>query len=301
MDSEKFQELLPWLANNTLAPADRDAMIAFLAAHPEARGDVREIALAMVSVGGHPANDWLAETARDASFEHRTAVLNHLATCVDCAEVVALARVAHATPEMQRVATSAEPASSPAVPFTPRPSSRPLRNLPMVARALAVAAILLACIGLGRFWERLDAPPARVIIAEVPAPDAGTIAALRAVPISVAPSTLRGEGEDADLLLGPDRDAFMVEMQLPTTAADVAVLGSRLETQAGELVTALVPGPRSGRDGILVNVMIPAADLVADQHYVLVVEDVETGHVLDRYPLRAGTMPESDSPAAVSP
>ncbi len=293
MDSEQFQTLLPWLANNTLAPADREAMIAYLAAHPEARGEVRETAMAMATLGGHPRDEWLAETARDTPFEHRTAVLNHLTTCDECAEIVALARVAHLTPLADERAQVATPeAANDSFPV-------PSKKMPSAVRAVALAAMLLAGIGLGRFWTHLDAPPAQVIVAEVAAPDAGSIAALRALPVSVVPSTLRGEGEEADLLLGPDRDAFLVDVQIPKSAESVSALSARLETADGELVTALVPGPRF--DGHYINVAIPAADLVADRDYVLILEDAATGETIDRYDLRSGAAPASDAPAATSP
>lgn len=136
MTCNEVATLLPWLVNDTLAEGERAQVLAHLSTCEACRNELAETAFAFRVYGQHPGARALAAWVFDQpADEDLRWVREHVEQCEDCAEQVALLRQSKAFLDAD------------VVPLAPRPA-RP--SVPLW-RQLAVAASVLAVIGLGSF------------------------------------------------------------------------------------------------------------------------------------------------------
>lgn len=93
MNCENAMELLPWRANGSLSPAERQELDEHLAGCPACREELEQTRLAAEIYGAHPAADELYDLAAEALAPSRKDLIErHVASCSTCAEEVAMIR-----------------------------------------------------------------------------------------------------------------------------------------------------------------------------------------------------------------
>lgn len=149
--AERARELLPWLLNGTLEDGERRDLLAALRRSPELRRELADTHWAGRLFAHHlPTADVVAYALAEVTATDRALVESHLASCTDCRDEL----------EMVRESLAARGADSPAavvVPFGRRPAPSPVVGVSPVWRMAALAAGLIAVLGVGGWlntWQQ---------------------------------------------------------------------------------------------------------------------------------------------------
>lgn len=157
MDTERARELLPWLLNGSLEEPERGELIAALHGDEELRRDLAETRAAGEIFARHLSAEDLVAHVFGAPTELSVARIEaHLALCERCAEELALTRESRS---LEQAPQGAEGARPDVLPFR-RPAAATVGA--GAWRALALAASLLAMVGLGGWLVTWNASQERV-------------------------------------------------------------------------------------------------------------------------------------------
>lgn len=111
MDCKSIAEILPWLLNGTLAPAEREQVIEHLAGCPACRSELGDTASAWEVFARHVSPEMLMDRASGRALPPADAALvaAHLETCAACAGQYELVRESFELLEASAVRPRAEP------------------------------------------------------------------------------------------------------------------------------------------------------------------------------------------------
>jgi Putative zinc-finger len=166
MTCEHATELLPWLLNGTLEPAERQEVLAHVRGCSACRRALDEARLALAAAGAHlPAEALVAAAFGEPMPPGIDAALveEHLAACPQCAADLELARTSHALAdeEVLLFPRTAPPAAAPERQAAPAGRWRAAALVAGLVAVLAAGGWLTNRQALDRMEERLAARTAR--------------------------------------------------------------------------------------------------------------------------------------------
>jgi hypothetical protein len=197
VECDRVAEVLPWLANGTLAAGERDAARAHLAACAACRRDLDEMRFSVAAHSEHLSSDAIVDYAfgRTAEGSDRPYADRHLRACSDCSELLALAR------ESRRLSEEADV-------VVPLPVVR--RGPRWIAPALAASLVLSLGLTVW-FWVRWQEDRALV---------ASTAARQREADDRIA--RLEGESRDVDAARARVRELEAENQRLKQEASEAS-------------------------------------------------------------------------------